>query len=364
MSDLYRIDSHKLMYHPDRVAKWQENYDNWEKAKKIYPIYVEISPVGFCNHRCKFCALDFMEYKNIRLDFEKLKACLTDMAKNGVKSVMFAGEGEPALYKELSEILDHCKNIGIDTSLTTNIVPFTDKTIEKFVRNCEWIKVSINGGTAENYAYMHDTTEDDFYRVLKNMKLAVSLKNKYNYLCTIGAQILLVTDNYQTVENLAKTVKDIGLDYLVIKPYSQHLSSHTDLYKDMDYSKYLYLEEQLKKYNSDNFSVIFRINTMAKMFEEKERYEKCGSVPYFWAYVMADGSVYGCSAFLGNEKFCYGNIHEQSFSEIWEGERREKSDAFVKNELNIKECRVNCRMDEINRYLWDLKNPIKHVNFI
>jgi hypothetical protein len=37
---------------------------------------------------------------------------------------------------------------------------------------------------------------------------------------------------------------------------------------------------------------------------------------------------------------------------------------FVKNELNIDKCRVNCRMDPVNRYLWDLKSPPAHVNFI
>lgn len=364
VSDKYRIDSHKLIYHPARVAQWQESKDDWEKAKKVYPIYMEISPVGFCNHRCTFCALDFMEYPDTKLDYEVLKTRLTEMSELGVKSVMFAGEGEPTLYKPLPEILDHCTKVNIDTSLTTNMVPFTERNTENFVRNCKWIKVSINAGNAETYAKIHRTKEADFDRVIENMKRSVKIKKENGYNCTIGAQILMVSDNYHTVVELAERMSEVGIDYLVVKPYSQHLLSITERYKDFDYSNYLYLEDELKKYNSEEFKVIFRAGTMKKLSDSTERYDKCNSVPFFWGYIMSEGTVYGCSCFLNNDKFKYGNIHENSFKEIWEGEKRKEGYLFMQNELDIQACRVNCRMDEINRYLWELKNPSEHVNFI
>src|SRR3989339_1469543 len=105
MSDKFKIDSHKLIFHPERVAQWKNGYQDWETAKKIYPIYLEISPIGICNHRCCFCAKDYIGYQNRRIPPEILKARLTGMATLGVKSVMFAGEGESTLYKELPEML-------------------------------------------------------------------------------------------------------------------------------------------------------------------------------------------------------------------------------------------------------------------
>ena len=48
--DEFRIDSHKLHYHPQRVAQWMEA-DTWEKAKKVYPLYWEITTSAACNHR-------------------------------------------------------------------------------------------------------------------------------------------------------------------------------------------------------------------------------------------------------------------------------------------------------------------------
>lgn len=364
MSDKYSIDSHKLILHPTRVSQWYEAKDDWDKLKKVYPIYVEISPYGGCNHRCTFCALDYMGYENIGLEFKTLKNTLSNMAKNGVKSVMFAGEGEPLLFKNLDLIVEHCTTVGIDTSLTTNFVPLNKKNIERCIENCSWIKVSLNAGTAKTYANIHQTKEKDFVRVMENLKYALEYKRKHNLKCTVGVQTLLLPENKDEIELLAQQCKDMGVDYLVVKPYSQHLFSQTDQYANIDYSKMIYLGENLKKFNDDNFYIVFRANTMQKYVEKKQPYNKCHSTPFFWGYIAADGKVFGCSAYLGDDKFCYGNIYDNSFEEIWESDKRKKSYEYIKNELDIKNCRVNCRMDEVNRYLWKLKNPNSHVNFI
>lgn len=365
MSDNYRIDNHKLIFHPARVAQWQDDHENWEDAKKIYPIYVEISPVGYCNHRCSFCAKDYIGYKNRKIPPDILKNIINEMSKQGVKSIMFAGEGESTLYKELPEMIEHCTNVKIDTSLTTNIIPFTENNTETFVKHCKWIKVSINAGNANTYSKVHNTSEKDFDTAINNMRRASVIKKEKGYSCTLGAQMLLLPENFDTAVELANRVKELGFDYLVIKPYSQHLLSNTRLYEDINYSDYLYLENELKQFNTDGFNVIFRKQTMNKLINnEDQRYSKCSAVPFFWAYIMADGNVYGCSSFLENEKFCYGNINQQGFKEIWESDKRKQCYDFVKNQMNAENCRENCRMDEINRYLWELSHPSEHVNFI
>ena len=60
--DTYKIDGSKILHHPERLKQWLNAQGNIEAQLKIYPIYMEISPIGGCNHRCTFCAVDYLGY--------------------------------------------------------------------------------------------------------------------------------------------------------------------------------------------------------------------------------------------------------------------------------------------------------------
>ncbi len=67
---------------------------------------------------------------------------------------------------------------------------------------------------------------------------------------------------------------------------------------------------------------------------------------------------------MGQEEFVYGNIYKQTFPELWESERAKKIRAGFNEMFIHKYCRKTCRLDEINKYLYELRNPNAHVNFI
>lgn len=365
--DPYRIDSHKMLYHPDRVAQWKAAGDDWEKQKEIFPIYVEISPSGSCNHRCTFCAVDYIGYEKRQLDRELLNRTLSNMAEHGVRSVMFAGEGEPLLMKGLSESIIHAKKVGIDVAITTNATPLTAKFVDECLGAISWIKASVNAGTSATHAKIHRTREGDFDLVWKNLSYAAEHRRKHSLQTRLGVQMVLIPENALEIDALCGRAKSAGMDYVVIKPYSQHLSSTTTAergYDDVDYSEFYEIAENLKRWNDDAFHVVFRRNTMESLAETSRYYNKCYSTPSFWAYVMANGDVYGCSAYLLDDRFRYGNLNDASFAEIWRGEKRRQNFEHVRQSLNISECRKNCRMEHVNRYLWDIANPPEHVNFI
>jgi len=352
-----------MMYHPDRLTQWLAAGNDWSTLRKVYPIYMEVSPSGMCNHRCTFCALDFMEYKKRFLDTQIFQKRLTELGSLGLKSIMFGGEGEPLLHRDIVSLMKSVQESGIDLAMTTNAVFLKHDLVPAVLDTMQWVKVSINAGTSRTYAQIHRTRPEDFDTVIDNLAYAANYKEKNGKSCVLGLQLLLLPENQKEVPALAHKARNLGVDYLVVKPYSQHPASKTQLFKDITYSDIEALQDELEALNTDRFQVIVRLNAIEKWNEASHAYPRCLALP-FWSYMDAGGSVWGCSMFLENDRFWYGNIYDESFQGIWEGEKRKTSMEWVANNLDAGQCRVNCRMDEINRYLWDLKNPPDHINFI
>ena len=346
-----RIDGTKIMFHPHRVAQWQASHvaDDWDLAKKLYPLYVEISPVGACNHRCTFCAVDYIGYKNVQIEGRILRDRLREMGELGVKSVMFAGEGEPLLHKETNANVVATTVAGIDVAFTTNGV-LLDKL--ETLDLCTWLKVSVNAGTRDTYMKIHKAHERDWDRVWLNIAQAAKRKGA----CTLGVQMVALPENEHEWPDLYNRASDAGADYVVLKPYSQHKSSITTEYDGfrakklpaadvLDYATKLYVRDDAPSH-------------------EAQSYTKCHATPNFWAYIMASGAVYSCSAYLLDKRFELGNIVHNSFQEIWNSDRRRENWEFVRKDLDISECRLNCRMHKSNEYLDALAKGVPHQSFV
>ncbi len=353
MAKNIRMDSHKLIYHPDRVTQWM-------KGENIYPIEIEISPSGACNHRCVFCAVDYIGYQPDFLDKDIILRDIVQMSKRGLKSVICSGEGEPLLNKDMPNIANGIKACGVDVAMSSNGVLFTKEKAKDCLEAFTWIRFSIASLEENSYNKIQRGKADDLDRVKTNLTEVVKIKRDKKLKTTLGVQCLLLPDNINQLSDMAKQLREIGVDYLTIKPYSQHLHSENSF--QIDYNEMLELEETLKQYITEDFAIYFRANAMKKLCHKKD-YQQCYGLP-FMTHIDAKGNVWPCVAHIGTEEFCYGNIYQQTFEEIWEGARRQRViEKLEMLDIN-KVCREACRLDEINKYLNELKYPGEHVNFI
>lgn len=348
-----RMDSHKLIYHPDVVARWLA-------GENIYPIEIEVGLTNACNHRCIFCAVDYTEYKPVKIESKVLVDNLKQLAPNGVKSVIYAGEGEPLLHRDAPDIINKTKSFGIDAALSTNGVLLTPDVSKECMKSLTWIRFSTAGITNDTYNKIQRGKQGDLNKVISNMESAVKVKRDQKLSTTLGVQLLLLPDNKDEIVQMGKKLRKIGVDYFTIKPFSQHPQSQHIL--QVDYNEMIELENEIKFLQTENFKVYFRAHSMHKLNCNRS-YHHCWALP-FMVYLDANGNLWPCIVFMGKEELKYGNIYEESFVKIWEGEHRQKIvDYFMNMDLE-KNCRELCRLDEMNRYLNELKHPGEHVNFI
>ena len=345
------IDDHKLIYHPERVAEFLKNKDT-------FPIYAEIGLTDACNQKCNFCALDFLERKGNFLDANSLYNMLIDVSGK-IKSVMYAGEGEPLLHPKIADIIYSTKALDIDAAITTNGVLFDKEKREKILPYLSWIRFSVDSGSPANYAYMHGTKEKNFDILINNIEESVKYRNNNSLNVTIGAQFLTTKDNKNEAEKLAMILKKIGADNMQIKPYSKHPLSLNNF--EVDEQEYNELEKKLMVYDDDKFKILFRKATL-KRITDGVTYDRCHSLP-FYTLIDAKGNVLSCNLFYNNEEYHYGNINESAFTDIWKSKRRKDAMQKIKDK-GVADCRIGCRMDATNRYLDRLLHKEPHDNFI
>lgn len=358
--DSFAIDGHKLYWHLDRVSDWQKN-------RLIEPIYIEISPISYCNHQCLFCGLDFAHNEQVALDADILMTRIEEMGRLGVKSIMFAGEGEPLLHPRIVEIVAYTQKCGIDVAITTNGMIGNAGIWDKLLPSLTWIRFSIDAATPETYATVHGTPKTTFERTITSLNEAVRVKREHNLSVTVGVQFLMIQQNIPDIEAALNLYSDIGVDYLSFKPYSEH----PQMLNKSGFTYSLEMIDVIEKTvnaflinNKTKTSIIFRKAATKAYSSETQRFNSCCALP-FWGYVSSKGDFYTCSVYLNDDRFKVGNIYSETMEAIVFGEMREKSIVFAEHELEIgHECRLNCRMARINEFLNFLDHKPQHINFI
>ena len=354
----YRMDGHKLFWHLDRVAAWQA-------GELIAPIYVEISPVSFCNHRCVFCGLDFAHTDQSSLDTGLLRERIREMGRLGVRSIMFAGEGEPLLHKDLPVLVATAKSAGIDVSITTNGMTGTPELWRELLPHLSWLRFSIDAATGETYEKVHGVRKEFFEKTIESLMSALEVKKDRKLPVTIGVQYLLIRENLNDIEQAIRLYSQIGVDYLSFKPYSEHPQM-------LNKSGFNYSAEFIRKLEETvqgtpagkGTTIIFRKTATAAYADKLLNFKCCRALP-FWGYISSKGDFYTCSVYLNDDRFKAGNICEEGMESIFFGNRRRQSIEFGEHGLAIgEECRVNCRMARINEFLEFLSNKPEHLNFI
>ncbi len=347
------FQGHKLYYHIDRL-------NDWNNGLIVPPIYAEISPTSVCNHRCLMCGYEHLGHKQIKIEPAKLILLMNELYESGLKSIVFAGDGEPLINKATVPAIVKAVNLGMDCALSTNGSLLNNELCDTLAQNLTWIRFSLNGGDEESYSSVHNVAIGSLAKVLGNVGDMVKAKRMLNSDITIGVQFVLLPENKGSVLELANAVKIVGADYFVVKPF--YPVERISYKPDQIPSNEIYpIKSEIEKLSDSKFKTMVRVNELDANNGNRV-YSKCYGLDFI-AIITSTGDVYSCLPHIGDDKHGYGNIYEQAFSDIWNGKRKKDVVSYI-DSINKGNCQPNCRPHRINEFLWDLKNPHKHKNFI
>jgi radical SAM protein with 4Fe4S-binding SPASM domain len=133
-------------------------------------------------------------------------------------------------------------------------------------------------------------------------------------------------------------------------------------YKFNEYEKFYDILKEAEAESSKDYNVIAKWRKITDKGER--RYDRCLGAP-FLLYSSGDGRLYPCGMFfdIQEEEYRMGDLVKQSFKEILNSKRYLEVIEKVKK-LDVHRCYAGCRTDSINEFLWQLKHPPEHVNFV
>ncbi|MBF0422991.1 MAG: radical SAM protein [Magnetococcales bacterium] len=359
----YRMDGHKLMYHLDRVLAWQN-------GERIAPIHIDMGLTKFCNTACIYCyAVVQNMSRGTMIARDALLGFIRDCGAIGVRSVGFIGDGEPTLNPALYDATVLAGQVGVDTGMATNGLALDMSRAEELLENMSFIRFNLSAGTAKGFTRVHQSAGQNFDLLKEKIGELVQRKRRGGHSCTIGLQMVLIPECFSEILAEAELGAKLGVDYLVIKQCAD--SEYKELGVDYgDYGQAQELLRQAEAMSTPDYLVQVKWSKINAATETNlyrngiRKYDICYGTP-FLSQISGNGRVYPCGPFYNKERFFMGDIHTQSFKEIVQGDHYWSVHRDIAESVDVhKDCAIGCRQDYINKFLWDLKMPPEHVNFI
>jgi len=342
----------ETVFSPVKIFSHMARMYRWWQGENIYPIEVELGPAGpaNCNNRCNFCMHRSYYDARAMMEFKFYKRIIDELKELDIKGMVFSASGEPLTNPEIVEFISYTKRKGIDVALVTNGTFWRrDGVIEAVAREVTWVRTSLDAGTQGTRAKIHGVGQADFDCVLGALTMLANEKARIKGMCHIGAQMVVTEENWWEVYEATRKVKETGIDYFQIKPVVFHPENNKPQLSCKFWETAMILIEASKRdFEDKDFDVFVKYDQFDAIMTpdyEKDTYKKCRAT--FFPIIEATGKVYYCSQKRGLPEFELGNLHRNSFKEIWESERRKR----VIKGIDVNKCQPICRCHWLNKML-------------
>lgn len=352
----WRFDGCKLLWHMDRVEQ------HFKYGKWIAPLHIDIGATKLCNAKCVYCYGIHQKMSREVIPEKVLCRLFLDAPRLGVRSLTLTGDGEPTLNPAVYDAVRVGHDAGLDIGFATNGIALDIDKTDTLLSTCTWLRFNLSAVDKESYKAIHGV--DEWERVQANIRATIKRRNNMKYKCTVGVQMVLIPQCLPQVIPEAKFALDVGVDYFVIKQFSDpgcpEMSRFSlDWYDGEGILDTLEEAEGLSTYQTKIVPKWGMIRSKGK-----RPYDACIDCPLIFQ-ISGNSKCYPCGFLFNNEEFCYGDLKTQSLEEILYSARYWKVIDRMRNDFNVHtECTGCCRHDFTNKFVWDYMHPPDHLNFI
>ena len=313
----------KLFLHPDKMSGILAQ----QEPDALFPISVELTLTNACNMNCVYCSdrmLRERQGKGEYITLAQFQQLFQDLAQGGTQGVVIEGGGEPTLYSHFEEVVRAARAAGLAVGLITN---GSQHLAPEILREMEWIRVSLDASTAEEYQDIKGVPF--FERVMGNIAHYVK------HCKTVGVGYVVTSKNISQVEPLVLRLRELKVSYVQMRPVvdCEEIYPH-----DVDLT-------YLKVYQTKNFGVM--VDGMVDNAVGGNHELPCYASS-LTSIISGDGSVYICGRLnIYDWLKPIGNIREQRFADIWNGEERRRQTEKI---LDADFCKANCPQCRISKF--------------
>ncbi|MBN1365844.1 MAG: radical SAM protein [Syntrophaceae bacterium] len=345
---------------------------DWTKGS-TNPLVVELDATEECDLACPGCVSEDIIANKGRFSNERLLSLGVELKDAGVKALILIGGGEPLMHPAIGEFIKYLGENDIHLGITTNGTSI-DKYMDVIAEFSSWTRISLDASTEKTFNRLRPARngESKFNHVINSMKKLAKIKKGkmgFSFLIRTEADGFGIKTNIHEIFDAAVLARDIGCDYFEVKPsyvYAGGVAHALVVHSKKQMQEARSEINRLDTLMGDSFKIMKAINleeslSGAKIIQTKN-YSRC-PVSELRTLICPSG-VFICPYWRGKDKFRIGDVNNMSFSDMWNGKRRQEVMKFVNPS---KKCTFHCLRHESNieilRIIKDFKNG-KNVDAI
>ena len=310
-----------------------------------FPNHIDIDLSNRCNLRCRFCHLSFLEpEKWQQLSYDQFLKVSPILEK--VKTVSLFSKYEPLTCRDFIPIFDKTCEYDVETYFSTNGILLNDNIIDALVGRLTYLTVSVTGFTRESYAL--NMGQDRLEAVRENLAKLNAAKKAANteypkLRITFVGMLDTLDELCRSLDFAAEFEASEGVRMTYFRSHEGGLNQFMPLNEPEIVTAAI---DEAMAY-AQRLGISFEpiggtIDEIEGGVDEALGHRWC-DLPWETLSLQPNGDVYPCAVAYTK----VGNFFENTFEEIWNGE---KLAAFRDGVNNPDRMNEDCRKCSHCRY--------------